>query len=87
MCVLQTEAPRAILCNDREKGGMADDDDDETAADDAYDLSSVRRERREEVITMPVSSAAVAQPSSEPAPDCERHAHEPPPNASAPLSF
>ena len=45
---------------------MADDDDAETAADDAYDLSSVRRERHEEVITMPASSAAG---SSEPAPD------------------
>ena len=50
---------------------MADDDDEDTALDEsAYDLSSVKRQRVEEVITMPMSSAPAEPSSSEPAPDC-----------------
>ena len=45
-----------------------DDDDNDTAVDEsAYDVGEVRRERQEEVITMPSTSSTVAT-SSEPAP-------------------
>ena len=50
---------------------MADDD---TGIDEsAYDLSSVKRQRVEEVISMPASSAAV-EASNGPAPECAPNA-------------
>ena len=48
----------------------ADDDEDTGLDESAYDISSVKRQRVEEVITMPMSSAAAEPSSSEPAPDC-----------------